>query len=54
MFIYVMDEVSRDALIARGYELIKDNGEVWVFINKKEFEFSNNDIPCVVSDMLTF
>ena len=54
MFIYVMDKDSRDYLLARGYELLKHNGSVWVFVNKSEICFDTADIPCVVSDVLTF
>lgn len=56
MFIYVMDVESRDYLIAHGYALLKGNGNstVWVFENKDEHQFDTLDIPCVVSDVLTF
>ncbi|MBR4021271.1 MAG: hypothetical protein IKI94_01530 [Ruminococcus sp.] len=58
MFIYVMDIESRDYLIAHGYNLLKDNGNsegtVWVFANKEDCQFDTLDIPCVVSDTLTF
>lgn len=58
MFIYVMDVESRDYLITHGYNLLKDNGNskrtVWVFENKDEHQFNTLDIPCVVSDILTF
>lgn len=53
-----MDVESRDYLIAHGYNLLKDNGNskgtVWIFENKDEHQFSTLDIPCVVSDILTF
>lgn len=53
-----MDIESRDYLIAHGYSLLKDNGNsegtVWVFANKEDCQFDTLDIPCVVSDTLTF
>lgn len=58
MFIYVMDEESRDKLLKLGFELLKkhDGRSVWVFINKQELEFDAiaEDIDCVVTDILTF
>lgn len=56
MFIYVMDTESRDMLADRGFELLKANDKqtVWVFVNKSELTFDMTDIPCVVSDVLTF
>lgn len=56
MFIYVMDTESRDTLLKLGYELLKGNntGTVWVFVNKTEQQFDVIDVPCVVSDVLTF
>lgn len=56
MFIYVMDTRSRDALLKLGYELLKANNEqiVWIFVNKSDLQFDSLDIPCVVSDTLTF
>ena len=49
-----MDIDSRDYLITHGYNLLKDNGTVWVFENKSQQQFDTLDIPCVVSDTLTF
>ena len=54
MFIYVMDEESKDRLLTRGYELLKYNGSIWVFVNKSEICFDAADISCVISDVLTF
>lgn len=56
MFIYVMDTKSRDFLLKHGYELLKENKQrnIWVFKNKDDQNFDNFDIPCVVSDTLTF
>ncbi len=56
MFIYVMDEKARDKLIELGYKLLKFNGEsVWVFVNKKDLQFSEQfKYPHVVSDKLVF
>lgn len=56
MFIYVMDIDGRDKLLSLGYTLLKENSKktVWIFENKKEFNFENIDVPCVVSDTLIF
>lgn len=58
MFIYVMDEKSKQVLEQQGYTLISSNGTVWCFENnnhkdKNTMEFSL-DIPCVVSDVMMF
>lgn len=57
MFVYVMDDDSRRLLEARGFQLIKKDARngLWCFENKnmETFEFSM-DIPCVVSDVMTF
>lgn len=56
MFLYVMDKESRDRLLALGFELLKanDKNTIWVFVNKSEQAFDSVDVPCVVSDTLTF
>lgn len=56
MFIYVMDEESRDILTSRGFKLLKSNsvGTLWVFENQSDLQFDTLNIPCVVSDILTF
>ena len=60
MFIYVMDDESRDKLVARGYKLLKHNGRkqgdggVWVFLAGDAMTFAEDDIKCVASDVLTF
>lgn len=57
MFVYVMDEESRDRLVSLGYKLLKydERNSVWCFENKVPdalaFEL---DIPCVVSSVMTF
>lgn len=56
-FIYVMDEESKDKLLALGYRLIKGNEEkrVWVFDTPEKFTFSSApDVPHVASNMLVF
>lgn len=56
-FIYVMDEKSKDTLLKKGYNLLKNDGEnnIWVFENPHldvlEFDL---DVPHVLSDVLTF
>lgn len=56
MFVYVMDEFSRDRLSELGYELLKEDNvnHIWVFSNKESAQFDDFDVPCVVSDVLTF
>lgn len=56
MFIYVMDVESKDKLLKLGYELLKDDEKntIWVFSNKDNQQFDSFNIPCVVSDVLTF
>lgn len=56
MFLYVMDTESRDKLLALGFELLKTNTQntIWVFVNKQELAFDSLEVPCVVSDTLTF
>ena len=56
-FIYVMDEKSKDKLLANGYTLLKHNekSNVWCFENKLPDQMAFDlDINCVFSDMLTF
>lgn len=56
MFLYVMDAESRDKLLTLGFELLKANPQntIWVFVNKQELAFDSVEVPCVVSDTLTF
>ena len=56
MFLYVMDTESRDQLLSLGFELLKENDKktVWVFVNKPDQTFDVVNVPCVVSDVLTF
>lgn len=56
MFIYVMDIESKNKLLCLGYELLKENSTstVWIFKNQPQQQFDNLDVPCVVSDVLTF
>lgn len=51
-----MDTKSRDKLQSLGFELLKedDTKSIWVFVNKQELNFDSIDVPCVVSDTLTF
>lgn len=51
-----MDAEIRDNLINLGYELLKENDKktVWVFVNNQELNFDTLNIPCVISDTLTF
>lgn len=56
MFIYVMDVKIKDKLMRLGYTLLKDDGKdtLWVFAAKENQTFDSLDVPCVVSDVLTF
>lgn len=53
-FIYVFDEETRDALIAKNYKLMSSRNGMYVFQNKFDINFAMNDIHCVYSDTLTF
>ena len=54
MFVYVMDIKAKELLESLGYELMKTNGSVWVFLNKANQNFESLGVPCVISDTLTF
>lgn len=54
-----MDIESKNRMEMLGYSLLKDNGNgkqatIWVFANKEDRQFDDLDVPCVVSDILTF
>jgi hypothetical protein len=57
MFIYVMDETSKETLLKKGYNLLKNDSQnsIWVFENPKPdvMEFDAG-VPCVFSSVLTF
>ena len=54
-FIYVFCAEARDNLLKRGYTLLhKDERQkVWVFENKGDNPFPNNDYAYVLSDTLS-
>ena len=56
MFIYVFDKETRDALIERGYSLLKSDNTrcVYVFDSKGGDKFALGDIKYAYSDILTF
>lgn len=56
MFIYVTDKKSKDKLVELGYELLKGNDKIaiWVFKNKEGQKFDSLNISYVISDVLTF
>lgn len=57
MFIYVMTEEAKEELLRNGYELVKsdDDVKIWVFENKCPENFSQQyNFAYVVSDVLTF
>lgn len=54
-FIYVMDEDSRDELLALGYKLIRsdETAGIWVFDDPSKLNFSKElHVPHVASTML--
>lgn len=55
-FIYVFQEADRDALIARGFHLLKEDLQqgVFVFENRSEIRFSDDEFTYVLTDQLTF
>ncbi len=57
MFIYVMDETSKETLLKKGYNLLKNDSlnSVWVFENPMPdvVEFDAG-VPCIFSSVLTF
>lgn len=57
MFVYTKDEHTKEKLEALGFELVRQNGSVWVFFNKNDFKFSvaeMEDCSLIYSDELTF
>lgn len=56
MFTYVFDEQARDALVEKGFTLIKsdDRNHIYVFLNKPEMSFALRGIKSVNSDTLSF
>lgn len=53
-FIYVFSEKDKELLEKNGYELIKSNNNVFVFLNKDQQNFESLPVNGVFSDMLTF
>lgn len=55
-FIYVFQEADRDVLIARGFHLLKEDLQqgVFVFENRSEIRFSDDEFTYVLTDQLTF
>lgn len=56
-FIYVMDKKSKKLLEKKGYILLKEDIEnyIWVFENREETMFDLGfECECVLSDILTF
>lgn len=55
-FIYVIGDTAADMMLDLGYQLLKKNEStcVYVFLNKEQQVFEHNDIPCVLSNVLTF
>lgn len=54
--IYVFSDEGRDVLLSNQYELLKsDNAKhIYVFVNKDNYIFACDGVPCVLSDTLTF
>lgn len=55
-FIYVFDQEAKELLLARGYTLLstEPKGTCSVFLRPESDNFSLDEIPCVLSDRLTF
>ena len=55
-FIYVDTEEDRDAMIARGYTLLKSDpvGHIYIFINDGTAPFVLDGIKYTTGDILTF
>lgn len=55
-FIYVFTQKDRDAMLALGYRMLKENGDgtVFVFLPKENMTFEREDIPHVCANVLTF
>lgn len=55
-FIYVFDEESKDILLNKGFELVKNDEpqHMYVFANSDTLCFDLNDVPLAYSDTLTF
>lgn len=56
MFVYVFDLEDKQALLDRGYELIKadDKNGVYVFNNDDQLKFSDLNINYVLNNTMTF
>ena len=56
MFIHVFSTEDRDALLERGYELIKSDEKngVYVFNNNDQLKFSDLNIDYVLNNIMTF
>ena len=55
-FVYVFDKESRNKLIDLGYQLVKEDPKnfIYVFENKNNIVFEENQIQAVFSNTLTF
>ena len=55
-FIYVFDEPARDALVSAGFEILKDNHQlnIYVFVNKGGAADFLGSCTCLYTDTLVF
>ena len=57
MFIYVMDETSRDVLLTKGMKLLcaDEKRKLWCFEAPEDvIMFSDLEVPHVISSVMTF
>lgn len=55
-FIYVFSLDDKETLLTKGYNLLKSDelNHIYIFENKSDFCFSENNMKFVYSDVLTF
>lgn len=57
VFLYTKDEYTKSKLELLGFELVKTNGGVYVFLQRQDLKFAKeelSDCDFVYSDELTF
>lgn len=54
-FLYVFCAEARDSLLKRGYKLLQgdDRQKIWIFANKDDVPFSDENYAFILSDTLT-
>ena len=53
-FIYVFSEKDKQVLEKLGYQLMKENGKVYVFLNNEQQNYERLPVQAVFSSTLTF